>query len=70
MSFSYNSVNMVICFSEVVCRVVGFLVGYNLVVFYYVINYNGWVEVENFVCFINNVFEFKVNLIVNIGKVK
>ncbi|MGL2672353.1 TonB-dependent receptor family protein [Helicobacter pylori] len=70
VSSSYNSANMVTCFSEAACRAAGLPAGYNLAVPYYATNYNGWAEVENPVRSINNAFEPKVNLIVNTGKVK
>ncbi|GAA7953061.1 hypothetical protein COL5_04450 [Helicobacter pylori] len=46
MSSSYNSANMVTCFSEAACRAAGLPAGYNLAVPYYATNYNGWAEVE------------------------
>ncbi len=70
VSSSYNSANMVTCFSEAACRAAGLPAGYNLAVPYYATNYNGWAEVENPVRSINNAFEPKVNLIVNTGKIK
>ncbi|BCZ19295.1 Iron(III) dicitrate transport protein FecA [Helicobacter sp. NHP19-012] len=69
VSSSYNSANMVTCFSAASCAAQG-LSGYNLAVPYYATNYNGWGEVENPVRSINNAFEPKVNLVVNTGKVK
>ncbi|WP_347709327.1 TonB-dependent receptor family protein [Helicobacter gastrocanis] len=69
VSSSYNSANMVTCYSAASCAAQG-LSGYNLAVPYYATNYNGWGEVENPVRSINNAFEPKVNLVVNTGKVK
>ncbi len=69
VSSSYNSANMVECFSAASCAAQG-LAGYNLAMPYYATNYNGWAEVENPVRSINNAFEPKVNLVVKSGKIK
>ncbi|BCD45298.1 Iron(III) dicitrate transport protein FecA [Helicobacter suis] len=69
VSSSYNSANMVECFSTESCTAQG-LAGYNLAMPYYATNYHGWAEVENPVRSINNAFEPKVNLVVKSGKIK
>ncbi|WP_104639030.1 TonB-dependent receptor family protein [Helicobacter bizzozeronii] len=70
VSSSYNSANMVTCYTEASCVAQGLPSGYNLAVPYTFTNYNGYAEIENPVRSINNAFEPKVNLVVNTGKVK
>ncbi|WP_120952130.1 TonB-dependent receptor family protein [Helicobacter sp. L8] len=69
VSSSYNSANMVTCYTSATCAAAG-LPGYSAAVPYYATNYAGWTEIENPVRSINNAFEPKVTFVVNTGKVK